>query len=259
MSLDRKRIWMGFKNNFKFVFLLGLILVMILVENYTHDLVFGAFSTDYTPVIYDMSFHGAIERAIQLTFRSNVLDGFFIIIYLFSYTYLLLFTPFLYMVRDDKARMKQYTLATLICYMILIPFYFFFSVRPPGYYPAAGVHQIIYQSPTLLQFVKEVDPLDNCFPSGHVAVPLIIFFLLLPMKKNREYRRYCIFVGVLSVLITLSVLYLGAHWVVDIIAGALIAVFASFIAKQDKVMNWLDAKLGRLISIFHRVKKEEAN
>jgi membrane-associated phospholipid phosphatase len=246
----------GIKENWKFIFVLALILVAIVIENKTHDFVYGAIGKDYTHAIYSLSFNGAIEEAIQTGLRCVAADWFFICIYLYSFTFVLFFTPLLYSIRNDKPRMKQYTLALVINYAILIPFYLFFAVRTPGFYELTSPHMepVLYSHPNLLRIINVVDPLDNCFPSGHVSVPLTIVLLLLPIRKNIEYRRFAYFMTTLTVLIILSVLYLGIHWTADIVSGILLAIIAVWIARKPGVMAWLDDKMSKLLSKFKRKK-----
>lgn len=243
-KLETDEMIEGLRQNWKFAAALGLIFLAIVIENKTHELVYGAIGKDFTYSIYTLSFSGAIEEAIQNGLRCMAADWFFIVVYLYSYTFVLFFTPFMFLIRNDKPRMKQLTLALIINYSILIPFYIFFAVRTPGYYEltAGSIDPILYSHPNLLQTITAVDPLDNCFPSGHVSVPLTIVLLLLPIRKNRNYRRFTLFMAILTALIIMSVLYLGIHWVADVAAGILLAILAAWITRKPGVMAWFDSK-----------------
>jgi membrane-associated phospholipid phosphatase len=256
-SLTKERIMKGVDENWKFALVLALVLLAVFIENKTHDIVVGALNTDYTHLIYSLSFRGQIVDSVQMVLRSAIADWFFITVYLFSFTFVLFFTPLLYMVRDDKKRMKQYTLAIVINYMILIPFYVFFAVRTPGYYGLSSAQPILYSHPNLVQLVREIDPLDNCFPSGHLSVPITVVLLLMPLRKHRQYFRFALFMMILTVLIGISVLYLGIHWSIDIAAGALVAAFAVWVAKNRRITRWLDEKLKPLSRKLS--KKADAN
>ncbi len=68
---------------------------------------------------------------------------------------------------------------------------------------------------------------DSSFPSGHTTSSIAAGFVLL--KGTPKYLGIPAFV--LAVLIALSRLYLGVHYPTDVLAGALIGLFAAFCAK----------------------------
>ena len=68
---------------------------------------------------------------------------------------------------------------------------------------------------------------DSSFPSGHTTSSIAAGFVML--KGTPRYIGVPAFV--LAVLIALSRLYLGVHYPTDVLAGALIGLFAAFSAK----------------------------
>lgn len=68
---------------------------------------------------------------------------------------------------------------------------------------------------------------DSSFPSGHTTSSIAAGFVML--KGTPRYIGIPAFV--LAVLIALSRLYLGVHYPTDVLAGALIGLFAAFSAK----------------------------
>jgi membrane-associated phospholipid phosphatase len=69
-------------------------------------------------------------------------------------------------------------------------------------------------------FLAEITKKD-CFPSGHVAVAIVCWVL-----ARRIDRRFGLVFGVLAAGVTLSTVYLRYHYVVDVIAGVLLAWFS---------------------------------
>ena len=61
----------------------------------------------------------------------------------------------------------------------------------------------------------------DCFPSGHVAVAIVCWIL-----ARRIHRPLGFVFGVVAAGVILSTVYLRYHYVVDVIAGALLAAFA---------------------------------
>ena len=59
-----------------------------------NNLTLKLFTNDYTPLICALSMNGAVVEAVQ-TFRTPAMDMFFIVIYIYFYIFMLLFTPLL--------------------------------------------------------------------------------------------------------------------------------------------------------------------
>ncbi|MCK5309050.1 MAG: phosphatase PAP2 family protein [Thermoplasmata archaeon] len=231
----------GFKKNFKYVLGLGLILLAIVIENATHTIL-DPFTTDYTPLICALSMNGAIVEAVQ-TFRTPAMDMFFIVIYIYFYIFMLLFTPLLYAVRDDKKHIKQYMLAMLIAYAIMMTFYLLFPVKTTGQSGLINAYPVLYSNPNLLEFVLAFDPLDNCFPSGHVAGPVLTTMLLFPIRDHKNYKRFAYFTLIISALVIMSVIYLGIHWEIDVIAGIGVAFISVWLVRNKRFRESLDTFL----------------
>lgn len=76
--------------------------------------------------------------------------------------------------------------------------------------------------------VSLIGPLgDSSFPSGHTTSSIAAGFVML--KGTPRYLGIPAFV--LAVLIALSRMYLGVHYPTDVLAGALVGLFAAFCAK----------------------------
>jgi len=110
------------------------------------------------------------------------------------------------------------------------------------------LHPMIYEG------ITTVDPLDNCFPSLHAA--LIASALLIVHTTNL--KRYEAFLAFAFSAIAFATLYLGVHWITDIVAGILLSVVTFRIAEHygDRIMDCANAaavSIERLVGIEETV------
>jgi membrane-associated phospholipid phosphatase len=80
----------------------------------------------------------------------------------------------------------------------------------------------------------------NVFPSMHAALSITVF--LVAVSTHDEFPRWTGVAGVLVASILLSTLYLGVHWVTDLVAGGVLAVggvvVADRIVSRGDRANW---------------------
>ncbi|MCD6476704.1 MAG: phosphatase PAP2 family protein [Candidatus Aenigmarchaeota archaeon] len=228
---NKKTIIKGFRENWKYIAILVSILLLICLENAVHPYT-TKFTKDYTYLISSLSNNGKLNILLQ-----NILPKIFGIypfswVYMYLYTFLLFFTPFMLILKNDKKMIKLYTIAIVINYIILIPFYVFFPVDTPGLYLTNMIKPLLYSNINYKSIIETVDPLDNCFPSGHISVPFTIVLLFLWFDSKRRYKEYMHFSLIAAILITISTLYLGVHWSIDVCAGLLLAALSVLLTKK---------------------------
>lgn len=66
-------------------------------------------------------------------------------------------------------------------------------------------------------------PTDFSFPSGHASIAFAAAFILASFDTKRKYIYYSI-----ASLIALSRIYLGCHYVSDVVSGAILGILISF-------------------------------
>jgi membrane-associated phospholipid phosphatase len=98
----------------------------------------------------------------------------------------------------------------------------------PGLFLAGPLRSWMYEA----ELTKK-----DCFPSGHVAMAIVCFLI-----AYRVDRRFAPVFGVLGGGVILSTVYLRYHYVIDVLAGILLAWFAW--KPWLKVHDWLTAGLG---------------
>jgi serine/threonine protein kinase len=117
--------------------------------------------------------------------------------------------------RAGREPFRIFALAVSIDYAISLPFFLFFPVPERWAYPDSGAILLSdLWAPELIEVFRPISGLDNCFPSFHVSLTMVM--VLLAFHYRLRFRWSALWIGI---LITLSTSVLGIHWVTDIAAG----------------------------------------
>ncbi|MHC1576337.1 MAG: phosphatase PAP2 family protein [Methanosarcinaceae archaeon] len=150
------------------------------------------------------------------------------IAYLILFPFLLVFT-FLILAYTEKLKvLEEFVVAFILILLIAFPFYVFFPVEVTGH-TLHDVQPILYNlSPIIAEGVKVVDPgLDNCFPSLHTALSVMTMLTIL---LRTDLNNFKIFAVLTTLIIQFTILYLGIHWITDLIAGSALALISYYVA-----------------------------
>ena len=196
----------------------------------------------YTNWIFSIS--GNAIRVLQDRLDYQILVDFSIVVYVWVFTFILYFTPVLLLCLDDRVTIRRYSVAMLLNYAVLIPFYIFFPVTVTGFYADSGLTPLLYINTNWGRVVTSVDPLNNDFPSGHVSIVLTTMLVLGSAGWGR--RGYVYFLAASVVGIVFAVLYLGVHWLADVFGGFVLAVGATMLASNEKVLMKIDRQVRKV-------------
>jgi len=171
-----------------------------------------------------------IEGDVVYWFSQNwtpTLVYFFVFIYIIVYPFTLWFSPLYFIVTDDKQAMKTLAYGLVFIYAIALPFYLFFPVT--NVYTFYGTQSPLETViPSIENFFYSITTHNNCFPSLHVAVTLLIA-KSVSMTKNKKYTYFAYFC---AVSVILSVIYLAIHWITDVLCGILLAFGVFYLQKK---------------------------
>lgn len=134
----------------------------------------------------------------------------------------------------DSRKMLRYILSAHVLQFILIfPFYVMFHVNEVWYVLGAPDGMARHLSPDQAAVVVQ-----NCFPSMHTSVAFAM--LLIAWKEKDRLFRWAWALFGLSVIY--STLYLEIHWVIDVMAGIVLALGA--VKLGDWIIEKMSAKWG---------------
>jgi serine/threonine protein kinase/membrane-associated phospholipid phosphatase len=130
---------------------------------------------------------------------------------------------------------RIFALAVTADYAISLPFFLFFPVPERWAYPESGAILLSdLWAPRLIEIFRPISGLDNCFPSFHVSLTVVM--VALAFLYRLRYRWSALWIGL---LITLSTSVLGIHWLTDIAAGLATGILAVTIARLlDRSITW---------------------
>jgi membrane-associated phospholipid phosphatase len=128
--------------------------------------------------------------------------------------------------RPTRDAYRVFAFAILVCYGLSLPFYLFLPIPERWAYPES--HAILLSdlwSAKLIEAIRPISGVDNCFPSFHVSGTFATVFVWFVFRLRFRYS-----IGFLGGTVALSTMLLGIHWLADIIAGFALAVVGVRIA-----------------------------
>jgi membrane-associated phospholipid phosphatase len=171
-----------------------------------------------------------IEDGVVNWFSQNwtpVLLYFFVFIYIIMYPFMLWFSLFYFVIADERKAMKTFAYSLVIIYAITLPFYLFFPVTNVYIYygSSSALNTVI---PGIEQFFYSTTTNNNCFPSLHVAMSLLIP-KTVSLTNNKRFIYLAYFC---AICVICSVIYLAIHWIIDVVGGILIAFVVFYLIKR---------------------------
>ena len=235
VQLNLEQVQKMFKNYWIHIFV-GILAILskFLVDNIDRSLMVKE-QLDMTELIFLIE--GKSVLFFQETLRHNILDFLlthFYIIGLMTTTFCTFIFPLYF---DDRKMANRVSTSILWSYFLAVPFFLFFNVRVTGDY-ITEMESIAYNlSPEINSWFRTIDTFSNGMPSLHVALPLSAYLTLRNWNK-KEWNKFQNFLLVMISLTIFSILYLGIHWILDIIAGFIIAMLAVMISNKTNEAFW---------------------
>ncbi|NHX36182.1 MULTISPECIES: phosphatase PAP2 family protein [Halolamina] len=174
---------------------------------------------------------GAIH-AVEGTFVADLqsiaspeLTAYFSFVYVFGYVFLLTFPIVLYALHDDARPLA----ATLVAYALnygigLVCYVLFVAYGPRNFMPGAVESLLFTNWPEVQHLTSQVNENTNVFPSLHTSLSVTVALLAARYRSAAPGWLPIATVGATSVAV--ATMYLGIHWLTDVLAGIVLAVFS---------------------------------
>ena len=113
-------------------------------------------------------------------------------------------------------------------YLLSLGFFLFFPVPERWAYPESGAMLLSDRwSSFLIEVLRPISALDNCFPSTHVSFTVVVVLVGYLCRVRLRHT-----MTALGLLVVLSTFVLGIHWLPDIVAGLAVGIFSVGIARR---------------------------
>ncbi|MBN2599109.1 MAG: inositol phosphorylceramide synthase [Candidatus Thermoplasmatota archaeon] len=207
---------------------LGLIILVVLVHLLEVNIL-DAVITDMLGMNFTSSIL-FIEDGIVHWFSQQwtpVLVYFFVFVYIGLYPFLLWFTVLYFIIVDERKAIRTFTYALIWIYAIALPFYLFFPITNVySYYGTPSALNTVIPSIEHVFYTTTTN--NNCFPSLHVAMSLLLV-KTVSLTKNKRIIYVTYFC---AICVICSVIYLAIHWITDVIGGILLALGVFYLVQH---------------------------
>lgn len=153
-------------------------------------------------------------------------------VYVVGYVVLLVFPLLLYLFAESLDPLRRLVTAYAINYAVAVVFYAAVYAYGPRNYgadsaEAASVSEPMFDLfPDITLLTAQVNTHTNVFPSLHASLSATV--LLLAVATRVELPRWTVFAAFLATNVVISTMYLGIHWLVDVLAGVVLAVVSVY-------------------------------
>jgi PAP2 superfamily protein len=181
----------------------------------------------------DLTFFGLEPAVAMQHWVSHATSEWFAFFY-YGYFFVLglHIIPILFFMRDSRL-MAEFTLGMQLVICVGQSLY----MLVPGFGPALGMpHLFDGQLPPGVwwnlvgQLVSSAGAQKDIFPSVHTAAPTFILLFSFHNRRHLPFRYTWPFVWFFSFNIIIATMFLRWHWIVDIVAGLMLALGAHFVS-----------------------------
>ncbi len=217
-----------FLSNSRFLLIIVIVVLIHLIEVNLLDSYFtNLINIDFANVI--KSIEGNIVYSISQNWNI-VFVYLLVIVYIVIYPFTLWFYPLYFTLENNKKCLKNLSYGLLFIYAIALPFYLFLPIT--NVYTYYGLESALERIiPGIEQFFYSTTTNNNCFPSLHVAMTLLVA-KSATYTKNKKLIYFSYFC---AICVIISVIYLAIHWITDVIFGIILVFGVLYLLKKFDV------------------------
>jgi membrane-associated phospholipid phosphatase len=194
------------------------------------------------PIFSKIPFNDASFARI---YKSQTLTWFMRLVYNNGFTLTAIIPIYRSIICKDFKKMIRYLLSAHVLQIFLIsPFYIIFDLHEVWY--VLGQPDGLARTFTTPQAAAGWTL--NCFPSMHTSISFAMFLLVI-REKDKIFKWVW---GFFCLSVIYSTMYLEIHWVIDVLAGLLLAYCTVKIV--DFILAKLDKKLDKYKEYYYRKK-----
>ncbi|MFC4987755.1 phosphatase PAP2 family protein [Saliphagus infecundisoli] len=172
---------------------------------------------------------GGFVPAFQEVVPGATLE-FFAAMYMFGFPFLIATAPVLYFLSPTGRRLKELLVAYLLNYVVGAICYTLVIAYGPRNH-LASVEGLMYVAyPATQDLTAAMSANTDVFPSLHTSLAVVV--VCFAWWSRREYPRWYPIAAVVGSGVVLSTMYLGIHWLVDVVAGVALGVGSVHAARR---------------------------
>lgn len=212
----RERIW----DARRAVAVLCAVLLVSAVGRSSLQVVSELFGLQATALIY--SLEGGFVAWVQATFATPALTAYFSWVYVYGYAFLLAFPVVAYLALPRTTTLRRVLVAYALNYGIGLALYTaVFAHGPRNVMPDMVTPLLFTNHPNVTLLASEVNVNTNVFPSLHTSLAVTVGTFAVLTRD--EYPRWTPVAVWLSLSVVVATMYLGIHWLTDVVAGFALA------------------------------------
>jgi membrane-associated phospholipid phosphatase len=219
---------------------LGITALFFLGKRATHGhslRISRALDWDLTAEIYAVE--GAFVAWLQDVTPGVTLE-FFSGMYMFGFPYLIVTAPILYFLLPSRRHLKELLVAYLLNYAVGTLCYTLFIVYGPRNH-LSSVDGLMYTFyPQTQEMTAAVSANTNVFPSLHTSLAVVV--AIFAWRSRESYPRWAPIASFVTACVVFSTMYLGIHWVIDVVAG--IALAAGSVVAAERLVARAEGAVG---------------
>ncbi|EMA60735.1 phosphoesterase PA-phosphatase related protein [Halorubrum distributum JCM 13561] len=178
------------------------------------------FGIQATALIYGLE--GGFVAWIQATFASPALTAYFSRVYVYGYAFLVAFPAIAYLALPRTADLRRLLVAYALNYGIgLVLYTLVFAHGPRNVMPDMVTPLLFTNQPDVILLASEVNQNSNVFPSLHTSLSVTVGTFAALTRD--EYPLWTAVAVPLSLSVVIATMYLGIHWLTDVVAGFALA------------------------------------